>query len=182
VEDQAGHKVVVLPEILFRNKQNIDWNAVESYLEQYVGEIVKIMETERIVHIGRELPDEYKGSEYTKRLKGARAKAKANAAQGILQMVEIATNEQFCENRKERHSERAGKGWYYYQTRFAIPVFENEERTEMYHIYSACLLINCTKDGRMYLYDLVDIKREASTPLRTECQTSGKKPLPFVRE
>ena len=35
VEDQAGHKVVVLPEILFRNKQNIDWNAVESYLEQY---------------------------------------------------------------------------------------------------------------------------------------------------
>lgn len=151
---------MVLPEILFRNKQNIDWNAVESYLEQYVGEIVKIMETERIVHIGRELPDEYKGSEYTKRLKGARAKAKANAAQGILQMVEIATNEQFCENRKERHSERA----------------------EMYHIYSACLLINCTKDGRMYLYDLVDIKREASTPLRTECQTSGKKPLPFVRE
>jgi hypothetical protein len=31
--------------------------------------------------------------------------------------------------------------------------------------YSACLLINHAENGKMYLYDLVDMKKEASTPL-----------------
>lgn len=37
--DENGNKVVVLPDILFSNKQNIDWNEVEKYLERYVGEL-----------------------------------------------------------------------------------------------------------------------------------------------
>lgn len=32
---------------------------------------------------------------------------------------------------------------------------------------SGCLVVNCTGKGKMYLYDLVDIKKEASNPLRT---------------
>ena len=163
----SGHKVVVLPEIIFKNRQNIDWNAVEKYLQRYVGEIVRIAETEDIVYIGIDFPNEYKGSKYTKRLKGANAKAKANAAQGILEMLEIATERHFSENRKNKHSTSAGNGWYYYTTYFALPIYEDNVKTNNYHIYSACLLINRTKFGKMYLYDLVDIKRKASTPLKT---------------
>lgn len=37
------------------------------------------------------MPDEYAHSEYTRVLKGANAKAKANAAQGIPELIEIAT-------------------------------------------------------------------------------------------
>lgn len=33
----------------------------------------------------------------------------------------------------------------------------------------------------MYLYDLVDIKKEASNPLKTTKQTSGTKPLLFKK-
>ena len=30
--DENGNKVVVLPDIIFSNKQNIDWDEVEKYL------------------------------------------------------------------------------------------------------------------------------------------------------
>ncbi len=43
-----------------------------------------------IIYIGNDLPDEYTGSNYTAKLKGALAKAKANAAQGIPEMIEIS--------------------------------------------------------------------------------------------
>lgn len=166
-KDAEGHTIVVLPDVIFKNKQNINWDAVEKYLQKYVGEIVQIAETEDIVYIGANFPDEYKGSGYTRRLKGANAKAKANAAQGITEMLEIATEKRFSENHKAKHTADAGKGWYYYTTRFAMPIYENDKRGNTYNIYSACLLINHTKYGKMYLYDLVDIKREASTPLKT---------------
>ena len=80
-------------------------------------------------------------------------------------MLEIATEKRFKKNQKEKHSGMEGNGWYYYTTRFAIPVYKNTMKTDLYNIYSACLLINVTDSGRLYLYDLVDIKREASTPL-----------------
>ena len=137
-QDDSGHKIVVLPDIIFKNKRNIDWYAVEKYLHKYVGEIVTIAETQDVVHIGIDFPDEYRGSNYTRHLKGGNAKAKANAVQGIIEMLN-----------------------------FAIPIYEDDVKSDNYNVYSACLLINRTKFGKMYLYDLVDIKREASTPLKT---------------
>ena len=102
VKDSEGNKIVLIPEILFFNKQNIEWELVEQYLEKYVGEIVEIAETREVVYIGKKFPDEYSGSLYTRKSKGARAKAKANAAQGIMEMIEIAAQKVFCENRKEK--------------------------------------------------------------------------------
>ena len=165
--DENGSKVVVLPDIIFSNKQNIDWNEVEKYLERFVGELVEIAETGDIIYLGKDFPDEYAGSKYTRKMKGGRAKAKANAVQGIREMVGIASDKRFRENRKGKHSGDAANGWYYYTTRFAMPVYDNEVKTENYNIYSGCLVVNCTGKGKMYLYDLVDIKKEASNPLRT---------------
>lgn len=31
-----------------------------------------------------------------------------------MEMIEIAAQKVFCENRKEKHSQDAQKGWYYY--------------------------------------------------------------------
>lgn len=109
--DEAGNKVVLIPDIIFVNKQSIDWKEVESYLERYVGKIVKISETDDIIYVGKDFPDEYAGSKYTRKAKGARAKAKANAAQGVVEMVEIATGTTFRENQKEKHNSDAGDGW-----------------------------------------------------------------------
>ena len=43
-----------------------------------------------MVYIGKDLPDEYAHSKYTKILKGTNAKAKANATQGLPEIIEIA--------------------------------------------------------------------------------------------
>lgn len=165
--DRDGKKVVLIPDIIFVNKQKIDWKRVEAYLEQYVGEIIEVVETKDIVYLGKNFPDEYAGSKYTRKTKGARAKVKANAAQGVCEMVEIASEKIFRENHKEKHNSDAENGWYYYITRFALPIYHNEEKTNEYNIYSGRLVINCTSNGKMFLYDLVDIKKEASNPLKT---------------
>ncbi len=54
--DENGSKVVVLPDIIFSNKQNIDWDEVEKYLERYVGELVEIAETGDVVYLGKDIP------------------------------------------------------------------------------------------------------------------------------
>ena len=167
ITDEFGNNIVLLPEIIFSNKQNINLNNVEHYLEKYVGELVEVIETKDIVYIGNKFPDEYSGSSYTRNTKGARAKAKANAAQGIKELIEIATDKVYRKNHKKKHSEDAQNGWYYYTTRFAIPLYNNNEKTGEYNVYSARLVVNYASNGKMYLYDIVDIKKEASNPLKT---------------
>jgi len=167
VENAQGKRVVVLPEVIFKNRQKIDWKAVKAYLQKYVGEMVRVADTNDIIYIGTDFPNEFKGSNYTKHLKGAYAKAKANAAQGIKEMLEIATEKRYRQNREEKHTQDAENGWYYYTTRFAMPVYQDENSTGQYNVYSACFLVNHASNGKLYLYDLVDIKKEASTPLKT---------------
>lgn len=167
VQDENGNKIVLIPDIIFVNKQNIDWKEVETYLEQYVGEIIKMTESKDIVYLGKDFPDEFAGSKYTRSMKGARAKAKANAVQGIREMIEIATDKSFRENYKAKHNTDAGRGWYYYTTRFALPIYDNDKKTGEYNVYKGCLVVNCTMSGKMYFYDLVNVKKEASNPLKT---------------
>ena len=82
-----------------------DWEA---------GEFYQIEDCNKMIYIGSDLPDEYTHSNYTRILKGANAKAKANAAQGLPELLKIATNEVYEDNRKEKHSKDAKYGWYSY--------------------------------------------------------------------
>ncbi|MCX4322080.1 MAG: hypothetical protein OSJ59_03865 [Lachnospiraceae bacterium] len=166
VQDKDNHHIVIIPDIIFSNKQNINWGDVENYLKQYIDIIVEITESKDIVYIGKNFPNEFSSSKYTRILKGARAKAKANAVQGIREMLEIAANKTYCQNHKTKHNSDAQNGWYYYITRFALPIYENKIKTNQYNIYTGRLVINHTSTGKMYLYDLVDIKKEASNPFK----------------
>ena len=69
VLDVNGNQVIILPDIIFSGKQNIDWNEVEKYLERFVGELVEIAETGDIIYLGKDFPDEYSGSKYTRKMK-----------------------------------------------------------------------------------------------------------------
>ena len=70
IKDALGHNVVMINDIAFRGKRGINWVDVEEYLRQYVGEFYTIAETNEVVYIGTDLPDEYSHSEYTNILKG----------------------------------------------------------------------------------------------------------------
>ena len=57
VKDEKGNSVVKINNIIFRGKQNIDWKAVEMYLQDYVGKVIEVVSEE--IRIGKEFPDEY---------------------------------------------------------------------------------------------------------------------------
>ena len=57
-----------------------------------------------------------------------------------------------------------GFGWYRYNTRFGIPVYDEYGNLERYNIFSTRMLVRCDADGKLYLYDLVRTKKETSKP------------------
>ena len=162
IHDAEGNKIVLINDIIFKGKRSVEWADVEKYLRQYVGEFYQIADTKDIIYIGTDLPDEYAGSNYTKHIKGTVAKAKANAAQAIPEMIEIATSKVYEENKKNKHSRHAKNGWYRYDTRFALPVYQDNGELDRYNVFSARLLIRHASSGKMYLYDVLEIKKETS--------------------
>ena len=162
IQDIDGNDIVMINDIVFKGKRSVEWSDVEKYLRQYVGDFYQIAETEDIIYIGTDLPDEYSGSNYTKHIKGTIAKAKANAAQAIPEMIEIATSKSFEDNKKNKHSRHAKNGWYRYDTRFALPVYDENGEVERYNVFGARLLIRHASSGKMYLYDVLEIKKETS--------------------
>lgn len=163
VEDLKGNKIVFIHDIRFNGRQAIDWDDVERYLKQYVGEAHIIESTEDMVYIGMDLPEEYANSNYTNTLKGTNAKAKANATQGLPEMIENATNKAHKENFKEKHKRDAKYGWYRYDSRFALPVFDEEGETKYYNVFKVIMVVRHAEDGKMYLYDIMNIKKETGT-------------------
>jgi len=162
IQDVDGNNIVMINDIRFKGKRSVEWSDVEKYLRQYVGDFYQIAETEDIIYIGTDLPDEYSSSNYTKHIKGTIAKAKANVAQAIPEMIEIATSKTFEDNKKNKHSRHAKNGWYRYDTRFALPVYDENGEVTRYNVFRARLLIRHASSGEMYLYDVLEIKKETS--------------------
>ena len=163
IKDVDGNNIVMINDIIFKGKQNIQWEDVEEYLSRYVGELYTIADTKEIIYIGNDLPDEYAHSEYTKILKGANAKAKANAAQGIPELVGIASGKRFVINKKPKHQKDAKYGWYKYESRFALPVFRVDGELERYNVFKVAMIIRHGEDNKKYLYDIINIKKETSS-------------------
>ena len=165
IQDVDGNNIVIINDIRFKGKRSIDWKEVREYLREYVGEFYTIAATGDVVYIGSDLPKEYSGSNYTNNLKGTNAKAKANAATGIPEMIEIAVGKHFRENHEEKHKRDAKNGWYRYDSRFALPVYDDKGELERYNIFHASMLVRHSNDGKLYLYDVIDIKKETSNSL-----------------
>ena len=165
INDLDGRKFVLINDIRFKGKRE-DWKDVEQYLKEYVGEFYEIEETCDKVYISKDFPDEFANSESRIVLKGAVAKAKANASQAIPELIRIATNPKHSDNTKEKHKQDAKYGWYRYDVRFALPVYNDKSgEIERYNIYKSVMLVRHAEDGKKYLYDFLSIKKETSSPL-----------------
>lgn len=71
--------IAYIENVIFLNKQNIEWSQVEQYLKSYVGAAYVVAETSDVISIASDFPNEFAESKYTKRLRGNIAKAKANS-------------------------------------------------------------------------------------------------------
>ena len=165
ITDAEGNQIVIINDLRFKRSKKIDWNVVESYLKEYIGVCAEIFDTNEMIYIGSDFPDEYSHSKDTKVLRGPNEYAKANASVAIKELIQIASNKVFSENYKDKHNNKAKYGWYRYDTRFAIPKYNNDGELAGYNIFKGRLVIRHAKDGKLYLYDVLRIKKETSKPL-----------------
>lgn len=165
IKDANGNKIVMINDIVFSGRRTIKWKEVEEYLRRYVGEFYRIASTKEIVYIGTDFPNEFAHSEYSSSLRGTGAKAKANAAQGVPELIKIATGKRFSPNVKSKHSRNTKHGWYRYESRFALPIFGDDGEILRYNLFRVAMLFRHSEDGNKYLYDILEIKKEASTPV-----------------
>lgn len=163
--DFDGSKIVLIHDVRFKSRRGIDWNEVERYLKEYVGEFFEIAETSEKIYIGTDFPDEFSHSNDTKGLKGANMKAKANMVPAIGELIQIAMDKGEYPDYNEKHGSKAKFGWYRYNTRFGLPVYNESGNLERYNIFTTRMLVRCDEDGKLYLYDLVRTKKETSKPL-----------------
>lgn len=126
IKDAEGNNIVIINDIIFKGKRSINWEDVKKYLKNFVGEVYKVLNTNDNIYIGADLPNEYSGSKYTYSLKGTAAKAKANVSQGIPELIEIAAGRHFRKNTGQKHNRNAKYGWYRYDSRFALPVYDSK--------------------------------------------------------
>jgi len=140
VHDMDGKSIVVIHDIRFKGKRRINWKEVEQFLKEYVGDCYEMAQTAEKVYIGSDFPDEFTSSKDTANLRGTLAKAKANATQGVKELLEINT-------------------------------------IERYNVFCVQMIIRHDQNGKKYLYDMINIKKEPSTP---HCLTrTVKNPVPF---
>ena len=162
VEDGRKNKIVQLEQIIFMGKRKIDWDGVEEFAKSYVGQAIVMETNQNVIHIGKDFPNEFAHSKDTARLRGGAAKAKANAVQGVVEIVKNSHHGIYRENLTEKHATNAGNGWYRYISRFSLPVYEG--MAKRYNVFLITVLIRCDVKGNQYLYDMVNIKKETEYP------------------
>lgn len=84
-------------------------------------------------------------------------------------MISIATNKSFAENYAKKHNADAKFGWYRYDTRFAIPVYDDAGELAGYNVFKSRILVRHAKDGKLYLYDILRTKKKRANRLSNNC-------------
>lgn len=158
-----GSILVRIEKILFPNKQKIPWKEVEAYMKKYEGETVIVREYGDEIRFNYVSASEYAASSYSQKLKGAYAKVKANLVQMVPKAVEEAKNRRWIDNKAEKHGNDAKNGWYRYDVHFEIPVKSLDCEEIKWNRYLGTLVVRANDMG-LFFYDIINIKKETSTP------------------
>ena len=103
---------------------------------------------------------------FTRKIKRDECKGKSKCSTDFTGMIEIASNGVFEHNRKAKHARDTKMGWYRYDTRFALPVYNDHGEVDRYNIFTGRLLIRHASSGKKYLYDVLEIKKKRASPVR----------------
>lgn len=169
VREVGGQQIAWIENSSLSNKGLRDHKKIAEYIGQHIGEVYTVIESGQRVYIGEDLPSEYTQSEYTKRLlrkNPATLNAKKRAVDALGDMIEIASDRRW-EKTRHAHSKDAKYGMYRYNSRFAFAV-NGGDGVRNVRAYDVELLIRNASDGKKYLYDIVNIKK--NTAYATELQ------------
>lgn len=182
LREADGKQVVWIDDnILKQNDGQPTHQFIANYIAEHIGEVYTILESGQKVYIGEELPKEYTQSKYTQtilRRNKSLLQAKNRAVSGMGEMIEIATNRRW-EKTRHTQSKDAKYGMYRYDTSFGFPVLDDKGNVVRANVYSAELIIRNASDGKKYLYDIIDIKKDtASSDWLTKTQPERQETLP----
>ncbi len=168
-----GKKTVEIQNIKFRGKRKIDWKSVEDYLKKYIGSQFIIYENGKTVNIGSDFPDEYANSKDTINCLGTNGKAKANASQAIPELIQTLSEIKFYPNLDAKHNADAPNGWLRGTVNFSLSVTNDKGEIIGTNSFRGRMVIRCNKENKLYLYDIVTIKKKRSTPLKQKLYGSA---------
>lgn len=170
--DNNGDFVIADNNILLNNPNNLPVHElIRKNIMSHVGEIHKVLAYGDEVYLGKDLPDEYTQSKYTKALLKhavSRLKAKNIISSNLGELIEIADNKTYSANSKQKHNKDAKNGWYKYDTRFAIEKQKGDGTNDGANIYTGTLVVKHADDNKMYLYDVTNIKKSSPSLTATE--------------
>lgn len=175
VREVDGQQIAWIENSSLSNKDLRDHKKIAEYIGRHIGEVYTIIESGQRVYIGEDLPSEYTQSEYTKRLlknNPATLKAKNRASDALGDMIEIASGRRW-EKTKHTHNKDAKFGMYRYNSRFAFAV-NGGNGTPNVHAYDVELLIRNASDGKKYLYDIVNIKKNTAYAIELQQRESRR--------
>ena len=148
---------------------------------RYVGQKYQIDETDDLIYIGSDFPDEYANSNYSARAHGTIGKAKANASQVIPELIKIATNITYKENSDDKHSKNAKFGWCRCTVRFTLPTCDDKGSVIGKNAFQGRMIIRFDEDGKKYLYDIIVIKKRNVVPrMSKSCTAQNHISLPIM--
>ena len=78
-------------------KQKKSGKKLKDIYKEYIGKYYEISETAEKIYIGKDFPDEFAHGKDKTVLKGPNLKAKANAAQAVGELIQIAENKSTSE-------------------------------------------------------------------------------------
>lgn len=180
IENLGGEMITVIDT---RNDTR-QYDVAEAYLNTLVNAehpFSTVLKDSLPVYLGKDLPGEYRGSEYTKSMESRLRNVKMQAATNLDEMLLLADNGEWRENVKAKHAVDAKNGWYRYETQFAVPILNAQKVVDHYTVYSGTLLIRNDADGKSYLYDLVNIAKKkvisaSSFSAKTHSEVKPPKP------
>lgn len=172
-----GNQIVWINDnILKENKGQPVHQFIADYIAEHIGEAYTIIESGQKVYIGEDLPGEYTQSKYTQAVLNKNPniiKAKNRAVGNLGGMIEIASNRRW-EKTAHTHNKDAKYGIYRYDTRFGFPRMDSKGDVAGANVYTAELVIRNASDGKKYLYDIVNIRKDtASSGWLTQRVTSA---------
>ncbi len=64
----------------------------------------------------------------------------------------------------EKHKKDAKNGWYRCESRFALLALGNGGEVERFNVFHVAMIIRHAEDNKMYLYDIMNIKKRNEQP------------------
>lgn len=157
--DGTFNRVKINTNVFVNNKNKSISRTMVDTAKKYIGKYACIVESGQRIYLGNDFPKEFAYSKYSQYLSKELKLAKGMTISGIIELIESATNRKYCNKKKSKHAKDAKYGFYKYD------IFFSFVRNTKEYIYQGMILIRNDKNGKKYLYDILNIKKIGSNLL-----------------